>query len=65
MDGKLLRHLRLTRGMTQAEFAQAIGVGRGTLSGWERNCRKPSMINLYKIAQYLDVDPQDLMEDRA
>ncbi len=37
-----IRGVRERSGMTQREFAEAFGIGLGTLQKWERGERKPS-----------------------
>ena len=37
--GKLIRSLRLEKGMTQLELAESIGVSDKAVSKWERGCR--------------------------
>ncbi|MDI3288705.1 helix-turn-helix transcriptional regulator [Polyangium sp. 15x6] len=55
--GARVRELRLHRGMTQAELAEASGSSRGYLSSIERARVNATMIPIYRIAAALDVVP--------
>ncbi|MDC0741570.1 helix-turn-helix transcriptional regulator [Polyangium sp. rjm3] len=55
--GARVRELRLHRGMTQAELAEASGLSRGYLSSIERARVNATMIPIYRIAAALDVVP--------
>ncbi|WP_281328542.1 helix-turn-helix transcriptional regulator [Polyangium sp. 6x1] len=55
--GARVRELRLHRGMTQEELAEASGVSRGYLSCIERARVDVTMIPLRRIAAALDVLP--------
>lgn len=48
-----LVHVRLSSGLSQAQFAAALGVSRRTLEQWEQGRRKPSGAaqTLLKIAE--------------
>lgn len=48
---------RKEKGVTQTQLANAIGVGTGIISMWERGTRGLSAENLEKLAAYLDVSP--------
>jgi len=37
-----IRSVRERSGMTQVQFAEAFGIGLGTLQKWERGARRPS-----------------------
>lgn len=56
-----IKQLRLSRNLTQLEFAQIIGVKRTTLSNWELNRANPSVSILKKIAQYFNCSIEDLI----
>lgn len=66
MVGSYIRKLRKSRGLTQKELGEMVGVGDGTISRWENGQRKPVPENIAKIADALGVRPSDLtsrMED--
>lgn len=47
---------RHSQGMSQVEFAAAIGVGAAMLGNWERGFTQPSLDSLDKIAEALDCE---------
>jgi len=55
--GARVRELRLHRGMTQAQLAEASGLSRGYLSSIERARVNATMLPIYRIAAALDVVP--------
>lgn len=56
-----LRRLRLSAGLSQEELADRAGLHRTYISSVERAQRNVSLENLFKIAQGLQVSPQDLV----
>lgn len=50
-----LKSERESKGWTQEQFAEIIGVSNGTVSGYERNYREPDFDTLIKIARQLNV----------
>ena len=56
-----LRKLRKERGITQAELGKAIGVGKASVSAYEKDGRKPSFEILENIADYFNVNMGDLV----
>ncbi|MDI1445949.1 helix-turn-helix transcriptional regulator [Polyangium sp. 6x1] len=55
--GARVRELRLHRGMTQAELAEASGLSRGYVSSIERARVNATIIPIGRIAAALDVVP--------
>jgi transcriptional regulator with XRE-family HTH domain len=53
--GAKLKNLRKSRKLTQAEFAEKVGVSRSTLSCYEIDQRTPSVKTLQHIAQMFGV----------
>ena len=47
---------RLSKGWTQAQLAEAVGVAKQHISRWEKGTNKPSVAALVKIANALGVD---------
>ena len=64
---KRLKELRKKSGITQAKFAEAIGIQRGSVANYEVGKSKPSHENLKKIANIFNVSMQYLVngEDSA
>ena len=55
--GPKLKHLRNQRGLTQSEFAEAIGVSRRTLCYYEEGKTYPKNRAIYKkLADYFEMD---------
>jgi len=49
-------------GLTQQDLADAIGVSKSTIAGYEIGNREPDSIKLYKIAKALNVSGDYLLE---
>lgn len=60
--GPRLRYLRLKRGFSQEELADASGLDRTYIGGIERSERNPSLKNIVRIAEALSVEPQVLFQ---
>ena len=54
--GRAVRHLRQARGMTQAELADRLGLGRTSITNLERGGQNPPLSLLPEIAGALGVD---------
>lgn len=52
----VLKQLRLAKGLTQGELAEALGVRRSRLSMYELGQREPDFETLETIADYFNVD---------
>lgn len=52
---KKIKALRKTRGLTQQQLADALGVQRATISNYEIGRREPSISDLEKIGKVLGV----------
>ena len=59
--GNLIRVLRLERGMTQRQLAEALGLCDKTVSKWERGLGCPDVSVLSRLAQLLGVGLEDLL----
>lgn len=59
--GDRLKNLRLSRGLTQAQLADNIGIPRTTYANYETNKREPKIEILEKIANYLNVTIDDIL----
>lgn len=53
--GDNIQKLRNSKGMSQQELADAIGIGRSTLANYEQNKREPNYKTLEAIAKYFNV----------
>ena len=60
--GALIRRLRMEKGMTQRELAQALMVSEQAVSKWERALGCPDVSLLRALSQLLDVDVRSLLE---
>lgn len=63
--GENLRRRRAGLGMTQAQFAQVLGINRGYVAGVERGERDISLNAVEKIARRLQLDPLELLQRAA
>lgn len=54
--GRTVRHLRQDRGMTQAELATRVGLGRTSITNLEKGQQSPPLSMLPEIASALGVD---------
>ena len=54
--GEIIRKLRLEKSMGQKELAEAMNVGRNTVSMWESCLRSPSRDKMEKLATIFNVD---------
>lgn len=59
--GDRLKTLRLNKGFTQSQLADAIGIPRTTYANYETNKREPKIEVLQKIANTLDVTIDDIL----
>ncbi len=62
-----IRELRQARGMSQVELAKKLGVTKQSVSNWENDNILPSVEMLAKLAKYLSVTTDSLldMDDRC
>ncbi|MFH1679075.1 MAG: helix-turn-helix domain-containing protein [Candidatus Eisenbacteria bacterium] len=49
-----IREYRLKAGLSQQALGQLLCAGRGTISGWERGQKLPSLPNAFRLARALD-----------
>jgi transcriptional regulator with XRE-family HTH domain len=61
--GERLKRQRTRRALTQAQLAERADVATATVARIERNEIEPRMTTLGKLAQALEVDPAELVED--
>lgn len=60
--GLRLRELRRARGISQEALADDAGLDRTYVSSVERGHRNISLLNIYRLAAVLDVEPADLLQ---
>ncbi|HMN68973.1 MAG TPA: helix-turn-helix transcriptional regulator [Bdellovibrionales bacterium] len=60
--GLKIQEARLTKGITQDELAQALGVSRSTVVRWETGRAVPRQIGIPKVAGFLGKDASWLLE---
>lgn len=56
-----IRKLRMARGISQVELANALGVSKQSVSNWENDNIQPSIDMLIKIAKYFSVSTDYLL----
>jgi transcriptional regulator with XRE-family HTH domain len=59
--GRAVRHLRQVRGMTQAELAARLSLGRTSITNLEKGQQSPPLSMLPEISSALGVDPLRLI----
>lgn len=59
--GRRLAELRVKNGWSQERLAHEAGLARSYLGGVERGKRNLSLINIYKLARTLNVEPYELL----
>lgn len=58
---EILNELRVSKGVTQEEVANAIGVAKSTFAKYDRGEREPNFATLVKIAQYFETTTDYLL----
>lgn len=57
-----IARMRLAKGLTQNQLAEAVGCLRGDISRWERGERRPNTGSALKLARALGCKIEDLFE---
>ncbi|MFT4180103.1 MAG: helix-turn-helix transcriptional regulator [Thermomonas sp.] len=60
--GLRLAEIRRARGLSQESLALTSGLARSYLGGVERGQRNIALLNIYRLAQALDISPAALLE---
>ena len=60
--GKNLRIARLNSGLTQEKLALALEFDRTYIGLLEKGKRNPSLVTIYKISDFLNIDVSDLIK---
>ena len=61
--GDSLRQLRERKALRQEDLAALAGVGKNTVNRIEKNRTEPHMTTVRKLAEALDVEPHELVDD--
>lgn len=61
--GNTIRRLRAARGFSQEAFAQEAKLNRAYMGGVERGQRNVGVVNLYRIAEALDMSLSELFAE--
>lgn len=59
--GRAIRDLRAGRGLSQEQLGYDSGLHRTYIGGIERGERNPSLANILRIAEALEVSPSELL----
>jgi putative transcriptional regulator len=60
-----IRDLRTTKGMTQEDMAEIIGVSRQTINAIEKEKFDPSLPTAFKMAQLFELPIEELFQFEA
>jgi len=60
--GKVLSQLRKEHGVSQQELADNCNIERAFISRMERAISQPTITIVFKIADYFEIKPADMME---
>ena len=63
--GHAIREARVRKGMSQEALAHVCGLDRTYISGIERGTRNPSLMNILRVADALNMAPADLFAAAA
>lgn len=59
--GEIIRTMRLSRGMSQIDLAERVGLKRTAVSNWEAGIREPDLDTLEALADVFNVSLGDLV----
>lgn len=63
--GQLVRTIRQSRGLTQAELANRVGLSRTSVTNIEAGTQAVTLAGLFELARGLEVDAVDLLPESA
>jgi len=61
MFGKNLKHLRKEKDLNQADIAEIVGKGDGTISNWEKGSAEPSFSEINEISKFFGIPMNDML----
>ena len=61
--GERIRQGRETKGLTQEELAEVVGVSRQAVSKWEKGTSDPSTSNLCALAKLYGIPVEELLHE--
>lgn len=56
-----IARIRMERGLTQGQLAELMGVHQQVISRWEQGTRNPGARSMFKLAQVLGCQMEDLL----
>ena len=59
--GERLKKARKSKGLTQKELAEIVGIAKTTLGNYEINFREPNLLIFGKLVEVLDADANELL----
>lgn len=59
-----IKEILKDRGIKQKWLAEKLGKSYNMVNGYVQNRRQPSLENLYKIAEILNIEPSELLKNR-
>jgi transcriptional regulator with XRE-family HTH domain len=62
--GTVLKKVRKSRGVTQLQLAEKLGVTQATVARYEKGIMTPEVKRVTQIAKMLDVSVQELFEEK-
>ena len=65
INGKVLRQLRETKGMSSTELGEAVGVHQSMIINMEREFKRPSVELLARIAKFFGVTVDELIKKNS
>ena len=60
-----LTKIRKSKGLTQTDLAERCGFSRNSIVNWETGKREPKIGDIKKLAEALEVSPNDLLDDNS
>lgn len=63
--GRKITQIRKTKGLTQEEFGEKLGVTRQTVSKWELDVISPSVENIVQISRFFGISTDALLHSTA
>lgn len=62
MIGKRLKNLRIEKGVTQKELADALNLTRQAIGLWENDQRDPDLFNVKMLARFFDITTDEFLD---